>query len=247
MVFMRPSDPAPPNNPPDTRVEDAQRRADAIIRQAELDAQQKQQQAEENARKAAADAAQKLAAQLAKTQANTQPPAVQRDPAPTPSSDASSWYRVNAKPTLRVRASPSEAGAVIGSVPDGGKIKVLGAVGGTETVAGRTGQWVQVQYQTTKGYAFSGFLSPLAAPSTTASAPPSDTDEWFRVKAKPSLNIRSSPDVTGAIVASVEYGKQIKVLARVSSQQSVGGVSGYWVKVEAKGKTGFVFDAHLEK
>lgn len=245
MVLMRPSDPAPPNNPPDTRIEDAQQKADAIIRQAELDAQQ-QQQAEENARKAAADAAQKLAEQLARTQANTQAPVAQQDPAPTPASDAASWYRVNAKPTLRVRASPSETGAVIGSIPDGGKIKVLGAVSGVETVAGRRGQWVQVQYQTSKGYAFSGFLSPLAAPST-ASAPPSDTGEWFRVKAKPRLNVRSSPDVTGAVIASVDYGKQVKVLDRVSSLQSVGGVNGYWVKVEANGKTGFAFDAHLEK
>lgn len=251
---MPPSDlPASPVSQPDAAAE-AQRRAEAITRKAEEEAQRKleaaNQQAAEVARKAAEEAQRKLAdaqlqardeelkrreaqLKLAEQQAKANPSAPVAPPAVSSSSATSLWYQVNAKPSLRIRSSSSETAAVVGSVPDGGRIKVLRTVSATTTAGGRNGQWMEVEYQGKTGYAFSAFLTPLS--------------DWRRVTAQPHLNVRSAPDVTGKVIVAVKNGETVKVLERVSSFQSVGGESGYWVKIEAQGKTGFVFDAYLER
>ena len=236
---------------------EAKRQAAEITQQAEQQAQQRLAEADAMAN-AAAEAQQKAElhakeAELQQREAKlkqleqqrTARPAKQPDSVAT-SLDTSAWYQVDASPALRVRASPDDTSNVIGKVPNRGKIKVIRAVSAVEVVSGRTGQWVEVAYQNTRGYAFSGFLLPVGASDDNADAEVDPDFEWRKVRAKPNLNIRSAPDVTGAVITKVDNGKVVKLLERVSSAQSVGGETGYWVKVEANGKIGFVFDAFLE-
>lgn len=160
-------------------------------------------------------------------------------------SNGAGWYQVNAKPLLIVRSSPRKSGKVVGKIPNHGKIKVLKAVSSTKKVSGRHGQWVEVEYQNIKGYVFSGFLLPLSSPTSTS--PTNSSSNLYKVTAHPHLNIRSAPDVTGKIIGKVKNGKRVQVLGTVSSLQSIGGKSGYWVKVKGGNKIGYTFDAFLEK
>lgn len=238
-----------PSSNQDEAIAEAQRRAEAITRQAEQDAQQQleaaQQKIAEMTRQAATERElqaqreklQRLEEQLrlAQQQATSASRAATSSPAATSasSSTASHWHQVNAKPHLNVRSAASERAGVVGTVPDGGKVNVLRVVSAATVAGGHSGQWVEIDYQGRAGYAFDAFLIPL--------------DDWRRVTAQPHLNVRSAPDVTGGVAFTVKNGEQVKVLERVSSLQSVSGERGYWVKIDSAGKTGFVFDAYLAK
>ena len=156
----------------------------------------------------------------------------------------SNWYKIKASPSLNVRSSPSISGVVIGKIPNNGKIKVLSTSIKSLIIDGHTGRWVLVAYKKTAGYIFSGYLVAIgSAPSLNK---PSFVG-LHKVMAHPHLNVRNSPDVTGEIIVQVKKGNSVKVLDRVSSKQSVGGRSGYWVKIKSESNVGYVFDAFLTK
>jgi hypothetical protein len=76
------------------------------------------------------------------------------------SSTRGEWFIANADPSLVVRKRPDVTASQIGSVPPGGKVKVLKAVSDYESVGGRTGRWVKIEWQNTVGYVFDAFLEP---------------------------------------------------------------------------------------
>lgn len=163
------------------------------------------------------------------------------------------WYRAVAQPNLVVRASPDVSASKLGNVPYGGKVDVIGQVGGMESIGGRSGHWVKIHWKNGKGYVFDAFLDTVdedegisSASSTSRSSSQSSGAQWFRSNASPSLVVRSSPDVSASKVGNVPTGGKVKVLKVVSSRESIGGRTGRWVKIEWKSTTGYVFDAFLE-
>lgn len=160
---------------------------------------------------------------------------------------ASDWYKAIAEPTLVVRDAPDVSGDKLGNVPYGGKIKVLEWLGAQESIGGRQGQWVKVQWQGKTGYVFDAFIVPMAAdpPKTSHNATSTDSD-WFKSNAQPSLVVRSQPDVTGGKIGNIPYEGKVKVVKVVSKRESVGGRTGRWVKISWQNTSGYVFDAYLE-
>ncbi len=73
---------------------------------------------------------------------------------------AGGWFIANAEPSLVVRKQPDVTASQIGSVPTGGKVKVLKVVSGYESVGGRSGHWVKIEWRNTVGYVFDAFLDP---------------------------------------------------------------------------------------
>lgn len=162
------------------------------------------------------------------------------------------WYKAIAKPNLVVRDAPDVSGNKLGNVPNGGKVNVIERVGGKESIGGRDGYWVKIQWKNGNGYAFDAFLASLDSSSDSSSqagvnkrSSASDA-QWFKSNAKPSLVVRSKPDVGADKLGNIPYGGKIKVLKVVSQRESIGGRTGRWVKVGWKNTTGYVFDAFLE-
>lgn len=151
---------------------------------------------------------------------------------------AAEWYQAVAKPHLVVRDLPDVTGDKVGKVPYGGKVKVLKRVGGRESIGGRKGYWVKIQWRNKTAYVFDAFLISLEEDE--------EVELWYRAIAKPSLVVRNLPDVTGKKIGNVPYGGKVKFVDVSSGRESIGGRKGRWFKIEWKGKTGFVFNAFLE-
>ena len=165
------------------------------------------------------------------------------------------WYKAAAEPNLVVRDSPDVSGNKLGNVPYGGKVNVIERVGSKESIGGRSGYWVKIQWKKGNGYAFDAFLESLdnnASSEVSSSRSGSNhrnsgsDAQWFKSNAKPSLVVRSKPDVASSKLGNVPYGGKIKVLKVISSRESIGGRTGRWVKVSWQNATGYVFDAFLE-
>jgi uncharacterized protein len=90
------------------------------------------------------------------------------------------WHKVTAQPALIIRAKPDVTGTKLGTVPHGGKVNVLEATDESDSIGGRDGTWVKVQWQNVEGYAFDAFLEKLPTPSdekpqtVTPPAPPAN-------------------------------------------------------------------------
>jgi hypothetical protein len=57
-----------------------------------------------------------------------------------------------------VRSTPDVTGEKIGTVPEGGKVKVLEKNIKADSISGRSGAWVKIEWQDTVGYIFDYFL-----------------------------------------------------------------------------------------
>ena len=62
------------------------------------------------------------------------------------------------KDPLRMRAMPDIASGVIGTIPNGSTIEILGEDDKVTTVDGQSGKWMKVRYNNQEGWAWSGFL-----------------------------------------------------------------------------------------
>ncbi|MBU0654686.1 MAG: SH3 domain-containing protein [Gammaproteobacteria bacterium] len=160
------------------------------------------------------------------------------------------WYKAVAEPNLVVRDAPDVSGNKLGNVPYGGKVNLIERVGGKESIGGRTGHWAKIQWKDRNGYVFDAFLESMGSTGSntgginsrnSAAAP-----QWFKSNAKPSLVVRSKPDVGASKLGNIPYDGKIKVLKVVSQRESIGGRTGRWVKVNWQNTTGYVFDAFLE-
>ncbi|WP_298609441.1 lysozyme inhibitor LprI family protein [uncultured Thiothrix sp.] len=71
------------------------------------------------------------------------------------------WYQATAKPFLLVRDQPEVTAKKLGTVPEGGKVKVLEANVKEDFISGRKGAWVKIEWLDKTGYVFDGFLERL--------------------------------------------------------------------------------------
>ena len=154
----------------------------------------------------------------------------------------------NASSRLNLRASASTASAIVDKLRDGDYVEILADKGGwarVETVQGKVG-YVQTHYlRRLEGIVVLPTTTATPAPTATATptatpGAPSQGASYARVSlssASSRLNLRSSPSTSSAIVATLDHGKIVRVLA----------ASGSWVRVEtASGQTGYVQSRYLE-
>ena len=154
----------------------------------------------------------------------------------------------NASSRLNLRASASTASAIVDKLRDGDYVEILADKGGwarVETVQGKVG-YVQTHYlRRLEGIVVLPTATATPAPTATATptatpGTPSPGASYARVSlssASSRLNLRSSPSTSSAIVATLDHGKIVRVLA----------ASGSWVRVEtASGQTGYVQSRYLE-
>ena len=79
----------------------------------------------------------------------------------TKSSKGGEWYISMAKPALTVRNQPDVTGEKIGMVPPEGKVKVIEKNIKADSISGRSGSWVKIEWQNTSAYVFDVFLEKM--------------------------------------------------------------------------------------
>lgn len=79
------------------------------------------------------------------------------------SAAAADKFSVAVKDGLNLRDKPATTGKLLVTIPYRTELTVIKHEGEEVTIQGRKGRWAQIQYQNKTGYAFSGFLSPVAA------------------------------------------------------------------------------------
>jgi len=122
--------------------------------------------------------------------------------------------------------SAAGGGEVLGSVPKGVTVDVLGI----------SGLWVKVVYKGVTGYVFNEYIT---VDEAAKDAEIKVTPESFtgKVKATGNLNVRKGPGTGYSKLGSVASGAKVKVT----------GVSGEWYAIEYNGKTGYVSKEYIAK
>ncbi|MCP4138171.1 MAG: SH3 domain-containing protein [bacterium] len=59
------------------------------------------------------------------------------------------------------------------------------------------------------------------------------------------LNLRKKPESSGKKIATIPYGKKVRVLTLTKKILTAGNIKGYWIEVSYKGKKGYIFDGFL--
>ncbi|UOG90940.1 MAG: SH3 domain-containing protein [Candidatus Thiothrix sulfatifontis] len=101
--------------------------------------------------------------------------AIAEEPTELDSEEAGSWYKATAKPNLTVRDSAAVTGKKLGNVPYDGKVKVLALTDKTDSIGGRDGTWVKIEWQGKTAYTFDAFLEKLAVDNKQPDEPETDT------------------------------------------------------------------------
>ncbi|WP_020560551.1 SH3 domain-containing protein [Thiofilum flexile] len=76
-------------------------------------------------------------------------------------SSEESWYLSTAEPALTVRDAAGVTGKKIGSVPVNGKVKIIERTGEKDSISGKSGEWVKIEWESSFGYVFDSFLIPV--------------------------------------------------------------------------------------
>ena len=113
----------------------------------------------------------------------------------TQTATTTGWYKVIAQPNLVVRSKPDVTGDKLGNIPTGGKVQVLTQTGMKDSIGGRNGQWLKIQWQDKTAYAFSAFLEPLTASTATSD------DQASKHTIYDSLKLPTDKTLQGTIVS----------------------------------------------
>lgn len=135
----------------------------------------------------------------------------------------------NKSSSLNLRNNPS--GSVIGSLPYGTKLQILGT----------SGSWYKVNSNGTVGYVSADYVSISSGNTvTTTAATNSQPQAGGKVgtvtlsNKNSTLNLRSAP-WTGRILSELSYGSKVQILSS----------SGRWYKVQAGSAVGFVHSDYI--
>ena len=126
---------------------------------------------------------------------------------------------------VRLR-STAGGGTVLGSIPKGTTVNVLGT----------SGLWVQVVYNGTTGYVYNEYITVTGSSSNTGS---NVTAESFTgtVKVSGGLNVRKGPGTGYAKLGALSNGASVKVT----------GSTGDWYAIDYNGTTGYVSKSYITK
>lgn len=146
---------------------------------------------------------------------------------------------------LNVRSAPSVAGRIVGALPSGAKVQVLG---NAYKNAQSTG-WYAIRYNGTTAYVAGSNISttPSGASSTTTPGTPTTATPQTQytvagnsftgyVISTMGLNVRSAPNVTGKLIGALPSGAKVQVLGSAYKNGQATG----WYGITYNGKTAYV-------
>ncbi|MDM5337414.1 SH3 domain-containing protein [Fictibacillus enclensis] len=154
-------------------------------------------------------------------------------PAPTPAPEPKTTTKyVKVSGALNLRKDATTKSSVIKTLKDGEKV----------TVYSESNGWAKVKVGSSTGYVSTKYLT-ATKPGTAKPSPapkPSEPETVVRfvdVDASSSLNVRSGPGTTFAVVTKLARDTAVTLLSQ----------SGSWSKISANGKTGYVSTSYLKQ
>ena len=167
-------------------------------------------------------------------QAEAAPPAPPPTPEPTPQPlPPPSGLTVYTTIQLNIRTQPNTDSKILGFIPAGEGVMVLGDEGQARAKIGKDGQWLQVQ--TASGLA--GFVAAWFVQTIDQAFPPSD----LIIYPDDAVNLRSGPATTFELLATMVSTDPLTVLGDGDNAKSKLGKMGEWIQVQTdQGTRGFV-------
>lgn len=152
---------------------------------------------------------------------------------PHPNLPASSGVFVYTNLDLNLRSEPSTSGAVIGILPAGEQLDVLGDAAVVTALIGKADKWLQVK--TAAGQA--GFVAAWLCVDTQQSFPPTDLIVYpFDI-----INLRSGPGTGFPTLGELTLNDPLTVLGDEELSRGKLGREGLWLQVQTQqGTKGFV-------
>lgn len=89
-------------------------------------------------------------------------------------------------------------------------------------------------------------LTLLAIPALNAQIPLKHRSGKHFVVASSGLNMRTTPELGGALVTKIPYAQEVEIIAE-RKYVKVGWMEGYWSEIRYQGKTGYVFSCYLSR
>ncbi|MCW8781558.1 SH3 domain-containing protein [Weizmannia coagulans] len=144
----------------------------------------------------------------------------------TPAKTTTKYVNVDKGSHLILRSKTSTSSSILASLPRGEKV----------TVYSISGAWAKVKAGNKTGYVHASFLANSNPDSNAGtSTPVQTTTKYVNVDKGSHLVLRSKASRSGKILASLQRGEKVTVYT----------ASGPWVKVKARGITGYVLASYL--
>ncbi|MDL4844107.1 SH3 domain-containing protein [Weizmannia coagulans] len=144
----------------------------------------------------------------------------------TPAKTTTKYVNVDKGSHLILRSKTSTSSSILASLPRGEKV----------TVYSISGAWAKVKAGNKTGYVHASFLTNSNPDSNAGtSTPVQTTTKYVNVDKGSHLVLRSKASRSGKILASLQRGEKVTVYT----------ASGPWVKVKARGITGYVLASYL--
>lgn len=152
---------------------------------------------------------------------------------PLPNLPVSSGIKVYTSLDLKLRREPTLEGTVLGVLPAGEQLDVLGEAAAVTSLIGKQDKWLQVK--TAGGQA--GFVAAWLCQDTQQAFPPTD----MVVYPDDVINLRSGPGTGFSMLGELSSGDPLTVLGDEDLSRGKIGHEGQWLQVQTeKGSRGFV-------
>ena len=143
-------------------------------------------------------------------------------PDPDPEPTGKTGTIVNCKTQVNVREKASSKSKLLGTAKKGEKFDVLGT----------SGSWVRIDYKGKTGYVYKTYIKVTGEDPVT----PITGKKGTIVNCKTQVNVREKASSKSKLLGTAKKGEKFDVL----------GTSGSWVRIDYKGKTGYVYKTYIK-
>ncbi len=141
--------------------------------------------------------------------------------------------QIKCQTSVNLRSEPNTNCSVLASMPNNTAV----------TVTGKTGDWYSVIYNGKKGYVKSDYITvsqstdpaPITPPAQTTPSTSTSTSQKGRIQCDTSVNLRSQPNTSSEILASLPKNTIVTVTGKNNN----------WYSVTYNGKSGYVHPDYL--
>jgi uncharacterized protein YgiM (DUF1202 family) len=150
-------------------------------------------------------------------------------PEHAPDAEDTSYQAIVTSTTLNVRAYPSIASRILGTLSAGNVVTVLATWGG--------GTWLNINFKGQSAYIYAAYTR--AASNNTPNPTPDTQPAGGSVKVTAtSLNVRATPSIYATIIGQLPFNAVVQLVGKSAN--------GAWLKVNYNGREGWIASAYTQ-
>ena len=169
----------------------------------------------------------------------------ENEPALDQKTNSINAVRITAKKGMNVRQTSSSKSKIIGTVSYNQTVKVLSQNQLEVRIAGRSGYMLEIDYQGSKGYIFSGFTEPLGVMNIAEEK--IDTLYLVSITSRNRLNIRAQAKPNSRVIGNIPPSTIVAVIDDSAPEIKISGKSGKMLKIWNGKQMGYIFSAFTKK